>query len=144
MNDLTDFQINLDNLYPKVWFGEEAGKRVCLCLCTSEAMEEFRKECTKTEKKLVQNKTSRKMEIVTDVDFDERKFLQLVNCHSIVDWDLIDVKGKPIPCTDENKIKLMGLIPFVKWIGECTTELAKQAGIQEEEELKNFESSQGE
>jgi hypothetical protein len=138
-----NFEIDMDNLNPEVWFGDEPGKRVCLRLCPLDKLNAFKKECTTVEKRAVEHKKSRTMQIVSDVTEDETKFSNLVNCYSIVDWDLIDKKGKPIPCTDENKIKLLGVIPFIQFIGECLKELSTQAGIEQEEEIKNFETSLG-
>lgn len=138
-----DFSIDMDNLYPSVWFGDAPGKRVCLRLCSPEEIENMREECTATKKEAVVNPLSRKMEFADSSSFDEGKFKQLLEQHSIVDWDLTDVKGQAIPCTDENKNKLMGFLPFAKFINECLKELAEQIGTQKEEELKNFESSQG-
>lgn len=139
-----EFQIDMDNLNPEVWFGDEPGKRVCLRLCPPDKVEEFRKECTTVTRQLAQNKTSRNMEIVKDADLDDAKFVRLVNGYSIVDWDLKDVKGQPVAYTEENKAKLMNVIPFMQFISEGLKELAKQAGITQEDELKNFATSQGE
>jgi hypothetical protein len=136
-----DFSIDMDNLNPAVWFGDEPGKRIKLRLCPPDKIEELRKRCTTVEKKAVEHKKSRQMQIVADVTFDENVFSRLVNCDSIVDWDLTDVNGEAIPCTDENKVKLMGVIPFIQFVGECLKELTVQAGIKQESEIKNFESS---
>ncbi|OPY78292.1 MAG: hypothetical protein A4E65_02315 [Syntrophorhabdus sp. PtaU1.Bin153] len=138
-----DFTIDMDNLNPAVWFGDTPGKRVCLRLCSPEKVEEFREECTTTKKTAVLNTQTKRMEIVEDCPFDKKKFSQLLHCYSIADWDLDDVNGNPIPCTDENKLKLMEVPKFVQFINECIEELAEQAGIRKKDEIKNFESSLG-
>jgi hypothetical protein len=137
-----DFEIDVDNLYPEVWFGDKPGKRVCLRLCSPEKIEEFRKECTKVTKTLADNKRMGAMQIVKDTEFDDNKFARLLNEHCIVDWDLTDVKGDVIPCNANMKVKMMGVIPFSKFVNEGIKELTKQAGIEAEEEVKNFEPSQ--
>jgi hypothetical protein len=139
-----DFDIDLDNLYPETWLGDTPGKRVCLRLCPPEIVEGFQKECTTPKKKAVLNTRTRKMDIADDSDFDSDRFSELLNYYTIADWDLKDVRGQVITCDDENKKRMLHIPKFAKFIAECLKVLNEQAGIAREEEVKNFESSQGE
>jgi hypothetical protein len=138
-----DFDINLDsNIYPETWFGDAPGKRVCLRLCSPDQVEEFRKECFKQKKQAVLNPVTRHMELADDSDFDSDKFVELLVSHNFVDWDLVDAKGEAIAFTPENRKTLMKMPRFQKFIEECLQELNKQAGITQDKESKNSESSQ--
>jgi len=137
-----DFEIDLDNLFPKVWFGDTPGKRVCLQLCPPEKVEEFRKATTVSKSQAVKNTDTRRMEIVDHEKIDYIKFGDLLNDYCIVEWDLKDVRGLTVACTPENKKKLMGAPAFAEFIKASIEELNKQAGVAKEEEIKNFESSQ--
>lgn len=139
-----DFDIDFDNLCPETWFGEEPGKKVCLRLCPTEKVEEFNKQCLTAKKRAVLNTATRKMELADDSDFDNDRFFDLMNSYCIVDWDLTDVNGTAIACTDENKKLLMNMPRFARFVKECLIELNRAAGLLKEEESKNSESSQGE
>lgn len=54
-------------------------------------------------------------------DTDEELFSQLLWTYTIVDWNgLEDEDGKPIPCTDENKLFLMqNNVGFSQFVGTC-------------------------
>jgi hypothetical protein len=137
-----NFDIDMENLFPKVWFGDTPGKRVCLQLCPPEKVDEFRQSCLTTKSQAVKNSDTRRMEIVEQEKVDITRFGELLNDYCIVEWDLKDVKGKSISCTSENKKKLMGVPVFASFIRECLDELGKLAGVAKEEEVKNFVSSQ--
>lgn len=132
-----DFDIDLDNLNPSVWFGDTPGKKVCLRLCTPDKTEEFRTQCLTPKKRALVNPETGRMELVDDDDFDRSRFVDLVNGFCIADWDLKDVNGKAIACTDENKKIMMNVPRFAAYIKECLDELSKMMGLRKEEESKN-------
>lgn len=132
-----DLNVDLGNLYPETWFGDAPGKKVCLRLCPPEQIETFRKECTKVRKQAVINTETRRMELADDSEFDDDRFRTLLHDYCIVDWDLKDVHGKPILCTDDNKHLLMQIPRFVQFITKCFEELNKAMGLRDEEEVKN-------
>lgn len=132
-----DFDLDLDNMYPEVWYGDTPGKRVCLRLCPPEKVEAFRKECLKPKKRAVLNPMTRKMELADDSEFDADRFVELLNGYCVVDWDLKDVKGGAIECTEENKKRLMNVPRFTGFIKECLEDLTRQTETQEDAESKN-------
>lgn len=132
-----DFDIDLDNMYPETWFGDTPGKKVCLRLCPPDKMEEFRKQCLKQKRQAVLNPETRKMELVDNSDFDSDRFTELVTQYQLVNWDLIDVKGRKVDFNPENVKRMMQVPVFVEYVTDCLKELAVLAGFIKKAESKN-------
>ena len=128
-------RFNLDNLNPPTWFEhpEDEEARVCLRVASGEDMNQIVKETT-TKRFEWRRGTRQEIE---DVDEDKRSDLTWQAC--IVDWEgLYDNEDNPIPCTDENKIKLMlGSPPFSRWIVECLDKLTDNHQQTQESAEKN-------
>jgi len=133
-----DFEIDLDSGFPETWFGDTPGKRVCLRLPEPEKAKELKKKFLTPKKTAVLNPFTRRMELADDdsnCDYDG--FFIALTCLAIVDWDIADVQGKAITCTEENKKTLLKDVRFLEFVKECLEELNKQAKLTREEESKN-------
>jgi len=57
---------------------------------------------------------------------------------SIAEWQLFTPDGKKIPCTRENKIKMMTQSPsFGTWVNKCLDDLKESIEQAKETEIKN-------
>lgn len=133
-----DFEIDLDSGFPETWFGDAPGKRVCLRLPEPEKAKELKKRFLTPKKTAVLNPFTRRMELADDdsnCDYDG--FFVALTCLAIVDWDIADVHGKAVSCTEENKKALLKDVRFLEFVKECLEELNKQAKLTREEESKN-------
>lgn len=63
-------------------------------------------------------------------------------CASLVDWEnFFDAEGKPMPCTDENKIRMARDDErFAPLVGKFRTELAEKVAREREAAEKNSQS----
>lgn len=70
---------------------------------------------------------------------DSGRHSRLLFCKRIKSWkNIYGENGKPLPCTDENKLKVAGLVPgFARWVGECYRQLAESHQRKEIELEKN-------
>lgn len=121
---------------------EEESEYVDLRIASDQENKEiFKKAGVKFEKKLVYNKQDRQMQYLRDLDVSDEKqdkFNEEVWDFSIVDWNLITPNGDKIPCTRENKTKLMRKSPkFASFVGDCLEELRNSVKGKKESELKN-------
>lgn len=94
-------------------------------------------------KETVEYKTdsrTRQMQRLTFLELSEtqkEKFNEEIWDFSIVEWNLLDKNGDSIPCTRENKIKLMRHSPkFASWVAECLESLREDLKIYREQEKK--------
>ena len=135
-------RFNLEDLNPPTWFdhAEDEEARICLRLASGEDMQKVRKQ---TEKKRVEYKRGERFQVV---ETDDEKASELTWQLCIVDWEgLYDNEDNPIPCTDENKVKLMIQSPvFSKWVVECLEVLNENHQQTQASAEKNLSSSQSE
>jgi hypothetical protein len=101
---------------------EDAGK-VCIRIADPETVESIQAQTRKKVSEFAWNPKSRAMERVTFYDqtaAQEKKERELIWDFAIQDWkDIIDTKGNQIPCTLENKLKLMSNPQFARFVGRC-------------------------
>lgn len=127
-------QIDLEDLNPGTWFDMEGGGRVCLRVCAGDDYRAIRKQATK--KKVDYPKTGGRFPYE---EVDEELQAQLLWDFCIVNWEnIFDKDLKPIPCTKEFKLLLMGKsVVFSRFVTEKFTELADMVSVQEEDRIKN-------
>ena len=132
----------LENLNPSVRYDYGETEWVEFRLVSEEKMTEIRSEVgLQAKQKYIPNPNTKKMESVNDFNLDDKamqKFNDLILCYQISDWHLETNEGDLIPCTDENKKKLVYGSPiFAKWVNDRLKDLSKTLKDVEEEEEKN-------
>ena len=116
------------------WFELEDGGRIQLKNLTADDLKEIRKQTVKkrVDFKKVDGTPGRFEYEEVDRDLENVLFWEKV----IVDWEnFFDIKKKPIPCTKENKLLLMGrsqkfikiVTDFLKVLTEDDSEQAERA-----------------
>ena len=142
---------DIDNLNPGEWF-EYPGdavppERVKLRLPDGETMKRIDKETVTAEVEHVQpRKKNGKIDrrqplqrIAYDKIKDETKREELMTDHVIADWEIKTPDGKDIPCTLENKIKMMqGSVEFNVFINEKLEVLGTEKDQRDKDQEKNF------
>ena len=122
-------------LNPGVSFTMEGGGVVWLRVCAGDDLRDIRKKTVK--RKVEYRKVDGNMQRIPFEEVDEDLQSQMVWDFCIVKWEnfFADVeKTIPIPCTTENKLKLMGRsLVFSKFIGECLQTL--RGTLENEEEV---------
>jgi len=120
---------------------EGAGK-VCLRISDPESIEKIQSQTRKKVAEFVYNPKTRAMDRVIYFDqtpAQEQKERELIWNFAITDWkDLLDMKGVSIPCTLENKMKLMNVPQFARFIGRCLQLISGAKTEQADIEIKNF------
>ena len=118
---------------------EEGAGKVCFRIADPEVIEKIHAQTRKRTAEFVNNPKTRQMERVQYFDqtpAQENKERELMWDYAIVDWkDMLDAKGTPIPCTLPNKLKLMNIPQFARFVGRCI-QLISGAAIAEEEKLE--------
>jgi len=106
---------------------------VTLRLCNGQALTDIRKQ---TVKKRYEYKRGARMEVE---DFNDELHSELLWDYAIVDWSGVeDEKGKPIPCTRENKALLMRGSPvFSRLVGNYLDRLGEEEAAHAEAVEKN-------
>jgi hypothetical protein len=101
---------------------DDAGK-VCLRIATPEVIEEIQSQTRKKTAEFALNPKTRQMERVQYFDqtpAQEKKERELIWDHAIQDWKgILDVNGNEVPCTLENKLRLMNNQQFARFVGRC-------------------------
>lgn len=117
---------------PKIEYLEQekdAG-RVKIRLADSEQMERIHAQTRKKIYEYVHNPKTRSMERVSSIEQtpeQEKKERELIWDYAIEDWEgILDTKGQPIPCTPENKMKLMNVPIFARFISRCLQLLSEK------------------
>lgn len=111
-------KFNLKDPNPGAWFDLVEGKpeegRICLRQLNHDAARALEKQTTKRQ---VEYKKGQRFEYT---DSDPDLYTELLWDYCILDWQGIeDEKGKPIPCTRENKVVLMrGSLEFQRMVAE--------------------------
>lgn len=120
--------------------GDKSKEWVELRVAADEDTERMRKQAGIKQKVEYRNVRGRAQRLEF-LDSNEQKintFSDLLNDFTIVDWYLFDKQGQEIPCTKENKLKLMKGSPmFAAWIASCTEQIRSEIENVAEEEAKN-------
>lgn len=115
--------------------------RVCLRIADAETLDRIHSETRKKVSENVYNPKTRGMERIAYIDQtpeQEKKERELIWDHAIIEWDgMLDKNGNPIPCTLENKLKLMNIPVFARFIGRCLQLIGSAEEQKKEESAKN-------
>ncbi len=76
-----------------------------------------------------------------DVQTDEKLASKLRWDFCIVDWKGVNLDGRELECNSENKVKMVEVTDFVKFIIDPLIELSDSNASLREAQLKNSESS---
>jgi len=148
---------DLDNLNPSTRFYWTAGdpeelvnkpdaEYVEMRLCPDDMTDEIRKQVGITRKVEYHRDRGRinRIEYLDSSDGKVRKFAEAVNDFCITGWRLLTRTGDEIPCTTENKIKmLLGSPAFSEWYADKMEELRKIAQNKDREIKENLSNTQG-
>ncbi len=97
--------------------------RVCVRVADAETLEKIQAETRTRKSENIWNKDTRQYHHTVYYDqtsAQEKKEREMIWDHAIVDWEnIIDSQGNQIPCTLENKMKLMSNSMFARFIGRC-------------------------
>jgi len=139
---------DMENLNPstRFYWGDSEKEWVNLRLAADDDTERLRKRAgmkMKTEYRR-DNRTGR-LNRIEFLDSDEDKiqnFTDELNDFIIADWHLETKTGEEIPCTKENKNKLIRQSPaFSEWVAANTEKLRQDTMEAEGREIKNFETT---
>jgi hypothetical protein len=102
---------------------EEGAGKICLRIADPEVIEKIQAQTRKKSAEFALNPRTRQMERVSfyeQTPTQEKKERELIWDHAIVDWkDILDREGEQIPCTLDNKLKLMNNPQFARFVGRC-------------------------
>jgi hypothetical protein len=102
---------------------EADAPRVYIQIADSETIKKIHAKTRTKKTEFVYNPKTRQMERVSYLDQtpeQEELERQLIWDHAIKEWEgMLDQEGKPIPCTLENKLKLMNDVQFARFVGKC-------------------------
>lgn len=120
---------------------EPGAGRVCLRIADADTLTQIHAQTRKRKSEFVLNPQTRKMERVNYFDQSadqEEKEREMIWDHAIVDWEnILDANGAPIPCTLENKLKLLSIPVFARFIGRCLQLLGEQNAEKQADAEKN-------
>ena len=120
---------------------EEDAGRVCLRPASREIIAEAESKTMKKVSEFVLNPKTKEMERVVYYDQtpeQKKQENEMLWDYTIVDWEnLLDKEGNQIPCTRDNKIKLMNVLMFARFINRCLEILSGAEDNKEEQERKN-------
>jgi hypothetical protein len=115
--------------------------RVRIRIADAGAIDQIRVQTRKVVKEFVLNTRSKAMERVEYEDQtpeQKRKEGELIWDHAIQGWEgILDKDGNEIPCTTENKVKLMGIPQFARFVGRCLQIITGANAGMAEDEAKN-------
>jgi len=101
---------------------EDAGQ-VCVRIADVDTLEKIQSQTRTRKEENVWNKDTRQYHHVaytSQTPEQEKKEREKIWDHAIVDWKgILDSKGNEIPCTLENKMKLMSNPMFARFMGRC-------------------------
>lgn len=78
---------------------------------------------------------------VDDVTIDMKLQSRLRWDYCIVGWDKVELDGKLLECTTDNKVKMMNVTDFVKHVADSLSELVDTNKSLEEARVKNSGTS---
>ena len=127
---------DIDNLNPGCWFDSPFGdgERVRFRVPDAAALREIDRQTLERRVEYIQPRKANgkpdRRAALQRIEYDEvidaglRE--QLMTDHCIVDWEIKRPDGTPIPCTTENKMRLMqGSIDFGRWMTECLERISE-------------------
>jgi len=130
---------NFKSENPGTWFyfnpDNESAGGVCLRELSVDEVDRIERLTVKTKKKV-----SRGV-VVEDKKEDIKMASRLRWDFCIVDWSEVSLDGKQLDCTTENKVKMMKVTDFVKFIVDSLNELVEANESLEKARLKNSKSS---
>jgi hypothetical protein len=130
---------NFDSKNEGVWFyfdpENESVGGVCLRELTPEENLRIEKLTTKTKRKFTRG------QLVEDTRVDEKLTWRLRWDYCIVDWSNVSLDGHPLECDTDNKVKMMNVTDFIKFVVEALNELVDSNKVLEEARVKNSGSS---
>jgi len=139
MTESNGVVFNMEDLNPGTAFPMEGGGVLYLRVCAGDDLREIRKKTVKKGKEY--KKIDGNLQRLTYEDTDDDLQSQLVWDFCIVNWENFfadEAKTIPIPCTTENKLKLMGKsLVFSKFVGESLQTLRGTIEAEEEAVEKN-------
>jgi hypothetical protein len=107
----------------KYYEPEKAAQRVCLRIADMETLEIIQSETKKKAVEHVYNPKTRQMERLSyfeQTPEQEKKEREMIWDYAIISWEgMLDIKGQEIPCTLENKMKLMNNPQFARFVNRC-------------------------
>lgn len=122
-------ELNLEN--EGTWF-ELDDVRIQLRTCTLEEITRIRKATTKKKREFKNG------QVYEYFDTDDDTQQNMIMDYCIVAWENITHKNAPLPCTPENKMRVVGgMTKLAKFIREKIEELSRFEQGQEQTELKN-------
>lgn len=133
-------EFDLDNLNPghKFTFGDPKDETwVSIRICAGDDYRIIQKECSKKKAEIITSGV--RPQRLTYDDIDEDKLNEMIWDFCIVDWGgFVDKFGNPVPCTRENKKKLMGgSVKFAAFVAKKLDELRKIEEAIGEDDEKN-------
>jgi len=125
--------LDLENLNKGTWFPYESGSEICLRTCAAEDLRDIVKKSS--EKKARFTDRAR----IEWEEPDEDKRFELLYDFCIVDWKgFFDKDEKPIPCTKEMKLLLMGKsVEFARKVGELLKQMSETEEVYKADQEKN-------
>lgn len=126
---------------------EEGAGRVCFRVADTDSIEKIYNQTRTTIREWVWPKNDQGKVIGNPVrasGYDqtatqEKKERELIWDYAIVDWEgLNDAKGKPIPVTLENKLKLMKIQSFARFAARCLQLISTATAEKKEAEIENL------
>jgi hypothetical protein len=113
-------EIDLEKLNPGTWFDLPGGGRISLRVCAGDDYRAITDQVVRRKSEVVFDPKSGRAHRLVSEETDERKLTELLWDFCIVDWEgIVDASGKPIPCTAEMKLRLMGRSPaFFSMVSE--------------------------
>jgi len=130
-------KIDLDNLNPGVFFlfdeDNEKEGGATIRLANGEILSKIDEKCITKKTKMTRRGS------VEEVKENKDLRNEMLWDYVIVDWKGVeDLKGKEIPCTKANKVKLMkGSVKFSSFVGNCIDQLNEDFESYEEDLEKN-------
>ena len=124
---------------PGTWFhynpDDESQGGVCLRELSTDEFDRIERMTTKKRKKFKRGIA------YDDIETDEKLASKMRWSYCITDWKKTCLDDQELECTDENKVKMMKVIDFVKHVVDSLSELVDSNKSLEEARLKNSESS---
>ena len=121
------------------WFyfdpNDESKGGVCLRELSTEEHERIERLTVKTRKKVIRGVA------VDDKKEDTELAHKLRWDYCIVDWKEVELDGHPLDCTKDNKVKMMKVVDFVKFVVDSLNELIESNESLDEVRLKNSNDS---
>jgi len=129
------FKINLEELNPGTFFSfdkENPDEGITLRVLNHEALNEISKK-TQIRRSEVKGDPPTRFDYMEYREGGQEKEFALTWDYCIIDWKgVVDQNGNEIPCTSENKVKLMsGSVSFSDFVVKCTRKL-NEASINQE------------